>query len=429
MIKNFTTRLSDSSFPILVLSYSILMTHYVFSRAFRDSLLGSRLPVSELPGLTFLGTLLAITLSLICSLFLRSNARIHVIRFFYVINAVAELIIAFQYQSHSWMLRAYYIEVSASTAIGLSLIWVLIGDWTSNCNQGNTNKVPSVLISGTAAGMFAGFGLVHLPSSSDLRASLVMLAVMDVCVSSLLLFHRDGSCISAGKKKFEELNQVRRNWTSAVVRMLAIVTILGASASTLLDLVFRVRVAEHFTSQAERIHFMGSLQGFLCLGALLSQFAVRRLTGGPWAKRWLTLYPGILTVAALASMVMPVFHVFGFLRIGEYSLRNSASRCGIEMVYAALPDRLRVEVRPLVDVVGERLGDMSAAGMLHLLLSERTGVSFKYTLLVVASLGTALWICSKWLLRRVDHMKAAEERDNEIQLPLQKLAREGAVLA
>jgi ATP/ADP translocase len=429
MIKSLTTRLSDSSFPILVLSYSILMMHYVFSRAFRDSLLGSRLSVTELPALTFLGTLLAITLSLICSLFLRSDARIHVIRFFYVLNAVAEIIIAFQYQPHSWMLRAYYIEVSASTAIGLSLIWVLVGDWTSNCNHGNTNKVPSVLISGTAAGMFAGFGLVHLPSSSDLRSSLIMLAVMDVCVSSLLLFHRDGSCIPSGKKKFEEISQVRRNWMSAVVRMLAIVTILGASASTLLDLVFRVRVAEHYTSQAQRIHFMGSLQGFLCLGALLSQFAVRRLTSGPWAKRCLTLYPGILTAAALASVAMPVFQMFGFLRIGEYSLRNSASRCGIEMVYAALPDRLRVEVRPLVDVVGERLGDMSAAGILHVLLSEVTGVNFKYTLLVVASLGTALWICSEWLLRRMDHMKAAAERDNEIQLSLQKLAREGAVLA
>ena len=429
MIKSFTIRLSDSSFPILVLSYSILMMHYVFSRAFRDSLLGSRLSVSELPGLTFLGTLLAITLSLICSLFLRSEARIHVIRFFYALNAVAEIIIAFQYQTHSWMLRAYYIEVSASTAIGLSLIWVLIGDWTSNCNHGNTNKVPSVLISGTAAGMFAGFGLVHLPSSIDLRSSLVMLAVMDVCVSSLLLFHRDGSCMAAGSKKFKELNQVRRNWTSAVVRMLAIVTILGASASTLLDLVFRVRVAEHYTSQAQRIHFMGSLQGFLCLGALISQFAVRRLSSGRWAKRCLTLYPCILTAAALASVAMPVFQVFGSLRIGEYSLRNSASRCGIEMVYAALPDRLRVEVRPLVDVVGERMGDMSSAGMLHFLLSGATGVNFKCTLLVVALLGTALWICSEWLLRRVDHMKAAAEGNNEIQLPLQKLAREGAVLA
>jgi hypothetical protein len=428
MITRFTTRLSDSSFPLLVLSYSILMMHYVFSRAFRDSLLGSRLPVSELPGLTFLGTLLAISLSLICSLFLRSSARIHVVRFFYVLNAVAEIIIAFQYQTHSWMLRAYYIEVSASTAIGLSLIWVLIGDWTSNCNHGDTNKVPSVLISGTAAGMFGGFGLVYLPLASNFQASLVMLAVMDACVFSLLLFHKDGSCIFAGKKKFEELTEVRRNWSSAVVRMLAIVTILGASTSTLLDLVFRVRVAEHFTSQIQRIHFMGSLQGFLCLGALLSQFAVRRLTGGPWAKRCLTLYPGILTAAALTSVAMPVFHVFESLRIGEYSLRNSASRCGIEMVYAALPDRLRVEVRPLVDVVGERLGDMSAAGILHLLLSERAGVNFRYTMLVVASLGTALWICSEWLLRRVDHMKAAAERDDEVQLPLQKLAREGAVL-
>ena len=429
MVKTFTTRLTDSSLPILVLSYSILMMHYVFSRAFRDSLLGSRVPVSELPSLTFLGTLLAITLSLICSFFLLSNARIHVIRCFYLLNAIAEIIIAVQYQNHSWMLRAYYIEVSASTAIGLSLIWILIGDWTSNCNYGDTNRVPSILISGTAAGMFAGFGLVHLPAADSFRASLVLLAVMDICVASLLLFHKDGSCIHSGGKKFEELKQVRRNWSSAVVRMLAIVTILGASTSTLLDLVFRVRVADHFTSQIQRVHFMGSLQGFLCLGALLCQFAVRRFTGGPWARRCLVLYPGILTVAALATIAIPVFHTFEFLRIGEYSLRNSASRCGIEMVYAALPDRLRIEVRPLVDVVGERVGDMSAAGLLHLLLSERTGMNFRFTLFVVSSLGTALWICSRWLLRRVDHMKAASEREHEIKVPLQKLAREGAVLA
>ena len=178
MMKTYKARLSDSSFPILVLSYALLMMHYVFSRAFRDSILGSGLSVSELPGLTVLGTLLAITLSLVCSLFLRSDARIHAVRLFYLLNAIVEAIIAFQFQTHAWMLRAYYIEVSASTAIGLSLIWVLIGDWTSNCNYGDTNKVPIVLISGTAAGMFAGFGLVHLPSASDLRASLLMLAVM-----------------------------------------------------------------------------------------------------------------------------------------------------------------------------------------------------------------------------------------------------------
>jgi hypothetical protein len=125
----------------------------------------------------------------------------------------------------------------------------------------------------------------------------------------------------------------------------------------------------------------------------------------------------------LTSASIPIFHVFEFLRIGEYSLRNSVSRCGIEMVYAALPDKLRVEVRPLVDVVGERIGDMSAAGILHL-LSDNAGMNFRYTLIVVASFGAALWIGSEWLLRRVEHMKAAAKRDNENQLPLQKLARE-----
>jgi hypothetical protein len=99
------------------------------------------------------------------------------------------------------------------------------------------------------------------------------------------------------------------------------------------------------------------------------------------------------------------------------------------MVYAALPDKLRIEVRPLVAVVGERVGDMFAAGILHLLLSDNAGMNFRYTLIVVASFGAALWIGSEWLLRRVEHLKAAAERDNESQLPLQKLAREGAVLA
>ena len=429
MIKQATTRLTDSSFPVLVLSYSVLMMHYVFSRAFRDSLLGSHLLVSELPGLTVIGTFLAITLSLLCSLFLRSSARVHVVRFFYLLNAIAEIVIAFKYQNHLWMFRAYYIEVSASTAIGLSLIWVLIGDWTSNCNHGNTNKIPSVLICGTAAGMFAGFGLVHLPSAGNFRESLLMLAALDVSVGLLLLLYKDGTCTTGRRTALGELRAVESEWSNAVVRMLAIVTILGATTSTLLDLVFRVRVANHFNSQEQRILFMGSLQGFLCLGALLSQFVIRRITASPWAKRCLTLYPGIVAAACLIGSALPLFGIFELLRIGEYSLRNSASRCGIETVYAAVPDKVRVEVRPLIDVVGERLGDMSAAGVLHLLLSGTGSINFRHTLLVIAGLATGLWICSKWLLRRVDRLTTVVEASSEDKLPLQKLAREGAVLA
>ena len=47
-----------------------------------------------------------------------------------------------------------------------------------------------------------------------------MLAVIHLCVSPLLLFHNVGSYIFGGSRKFDELNEVLRNRSSAVGRFL-----------------------------------------------------------------------------------------------------------------------------------------------------------------------------------------------------------------
>jgi len=73
--------------PVLVLGYAMLMMHFVFSRAFRDSLLVSHVAVSGLPSLTILSTLLSISASLLLSFFLGATTRIQVIRLVYVVNA------------------------------------------------------------------------------------------------------------------------------------------------------------------------------------------------------------------------------------------------------------------------------------------------------------------------------------------------------
>jgi hypothetical protein len=76
-------------------------------------------------------------------------------------------------------------------------------------------------------------------------------------VFQLSFYYTDGSCVTTGKKRFEELNEVGKYWSSAVVRMLAIVTIFGATTSTLLDLVFQVRVAEHLVLRPSRLTSWG----------------------------------------------------------------------------------------------------------------------------------------------------------------------------
>jgi hypothetical protein len=423
---------ATGALPLLVLAYSLLMLHYVFSRAFRDSLLGSHLEVAALPGLTFVGTLLAITISLTLSFFFRTELRIRVIRVFYAINAIFEVVFAFGYKAHPWMYSGYYIEVSASTALGLSLIWILIGDWMSKCNERDTGRVPAILICGTSAGMFAGFGLVHLPSAADFRVANLILASMNLAVVLTLLLYRNCYCnLEPAPPIREEVEKALKQWTSPVTRTLAAVTVVGATASTLLDLTFRVGAAGQFTQQAERLHFLGLFQGLLSLGSLISQFVIQNAGRSKLGRACLTIHPMAMTFAASLGLVVPIFPILAILRASEYSLRNSIFRCGVEMVYALLPDKLRVETRPLIDVVGERVGDMIAAGLLALLLTGNSQLGYRWSLLLFTVLVCALWGLSRSLLRRVDQLSEAFDtlKKQGGAVPLHRMAREGAVLA
>jgi hypothetical protein len=68
------------------------------------------------------------------------------------------------------------------------------------------------------------------------------------------------------------------------------------------------------------------------------------------------------------------------------------------MTYASLPDQERATVRPLIDVIGERLGDLCASGILALLLLMNPGLPVKPGLLVLALCSFLFW----WLCRSLE---------------------------
>jgi hypothetical protein len=430
MLKRLIISDTARALPILVLSYSILMMHFVFSRAFRDSLLGSHLDVAQLPNLTIIGTLLAITCSLTLSFFLRSDRRIQVIRLVYLLNAVVEGIFAFGYKNHPWMYSGYFIEVAASTTLGLSLIWILIGDWTSRCNASEPNRVPTILICGTSAGMFAGFGLVHLPAAADFASANLLLAAMNLCVAFTLLFYSDGECVQRKESPLKVLAKGRKHWANSLVLTLVAVTVIGAAASTLLDLVFRVKVAEQYTDQSARLDFLGIFQGLICLGALLSQFGIAKLMTMKRAQSMIQIHPLLLAAGSAATAFAPAFGTMVVLRIAEYSARNSAFRCGVEITYAALPDTLRVEVRPLIDVVGERVGDIVAAGALELLMLGGVRLSYRISLITITLVSLVLLRVARTLVHRTRELEIASEEalNTSDDVSLEGIAREGTAL-
>ncbi len=396
--------------PLLLLSYAALMTHFIFGRAFRDSLLGSHLTIQSLPSLTMWSTLASILVSLTVSSLFRSRQRKRIASVAFAINVVIELLFALVFHRSPWVYRLFFIDVSASTLIGLSMIWILIGDWASSCHADRTRLVPAVTIFGTVASILAGIGLTHLRTATSFRSANLILAAMNMIPVVALLFHRSDDCMHRHGFTFQDL-QNHIYLPNKLMRKFAVLVVVAALTSTLLDLMFRIRVAEHYAQQSDRLHFLGLFQSLLNVFALLSQLAVVRLSQRKLLLSFIHVHPAIVGIASCLLSFAPGFWLFTCLRSGEYSLRNSLFRFGSELTYAYFPDRERAVVRPLIDVIGERLGDLGASGILALLLLMNPQLPVKAGLLLLALCSFLFWWLSRSLERNISAVavKARQE--------------------
>src|SRR6202046_486563 len=397
ILKQFAGTGTFRGLPLLLLAYAALMTHFIFGRAFRDSLLGSHLSIRALPSLTMWSTLVSIVVSLTVSNLFRSNQRKRVACAGFAINVAIELLFSLAYNRLPWLYSLFFIDVSASTLIGLSMIWILIGDWASSCHADRSRLIPAVLLFGTATSILAGVGLTHLRIATSFRSANLILAAMSLIPVLALLFHNSDDCVSRHGFSFQDI-QNRAYLPNKLLRKFALLVVVAAMTSTLLDLMFRIRVAEHYLNQADRLHFLGLFQSALNICAFFSQLAVGHLVQRKLASTLIHLHPAIVGIASVLFAFAPGFWQFTCLRSGEYSLRNSLFRLGSEMTYACFPDQERATVRPLIDVIGERLGDLCAAGILALLLLMNPALSVKPGLLLLALCSFAFW----WICRSLE---------------------------
>ena len=427
VLKQFAGTGTFRGLPLLLLAYAALMTHFIFGRAFRDSLLGSHLEIRSLPSLTMWSTIVSIIVSLLVSNLFRSRRRKRIACAGFAINVVIELLFALASNRLPWLYSLFFIDVSASTLVGLSMIWILIGDWASSCRADRSRLVPAVLLFGTATSILAGVGLTHLRTATSFRSANLILAAMNLIPVVALLFHNSDDCVSRHGFSFQDF-QNRAYLPNKLLRKFALLVVVAAMTSTLLDLMFRIRVAEHYLNQADRLHFLGLFQSSLNLCTLLSQIAVGRLVQKKLGATFIHLHPAIVGIASCLFAFAPGFWQFTCLRSGEYSLRNSLFRLGSEMTYARFPDQERATVRPLIDVIGERLGDLCASGILALLLLINPALPVKPGLLLLALCSFGFWWICRSLERNISAIgvKAGQDLDLTAATKYSGMAHESA---
>jgi len=395
------------------------MIHFVFSRAFRDSLLQNGLPVASLPGLIVIGTLFSLLLSFVLSGLFKRFDRATVIPLVYISMGAGELFLALNFFPLDIACRAFYILISLSTATGLSLVWLRASDWFSEDPSHKEVAIPTLLAAGTAGGLIAGLGLVHLPFVANFSNANVVLALLNFTTAALLFTYRPSPC---GQKwtQTKPVSGQREKRNHLVVMMLAASTILGAAGSTLLDLTYRISASERYHSRQELLHFFGFLQAMLGVTTVLAQLGLWKWQPSGGRRSMMMIYALGGSFAAILTAIVPNFALLTAMRTGEYATRNSLFRFGTEMTYAELPNYLREQTRPVVDVVGERIGDSLAAGLLQLILFINSSFPLRIVLFCLAGITFLLWaVCERMTritVRRSRRKPALEGKQNSMLL-------------
>jgi ATP/ADP translocase len=178
---------------------------------------------------------------------------------------------------------------------------------------------------------------------------------------------------------------------------LAAATVLSATGSTLLDLTYRITATHHYTSRTALLHFFGYLQAGLGLAAAMAQLGLARCKPCMQRKSSMAIYAILGSAVGVLTAFVPSFVLLTAVRTGEYAARNSLFRFGAEMTYAGLPKQLRCEVRPIIEVVGERVGDSIAAGLLQSVFWLAHGVlPLRLILICLSMICIVLWkICDR----------------------------------
>ncbi len=153
-------------------------------------------------------------------------------------------------------------------------------------------------------------------------------------------------------------------WGTPYLRNLALVVVLGAVTSGLLDYVFSVVAVDHYTRGPQLLAFFArfwlvvGLLSFL-LETLLGKIALEKLG----LAFTVAILPAVVVLGSAVGIAVPGLMSMVVLRGGEASQRNSLFRAAYELLYTPLSAQKKRAAKTLIDVGCDRAGTVVAGGV------------------------------------------------------------------
>lgn len=268
----------------------------------------------------------------------------------------------------TWALYSLYIWSGVIASLVVVRFWTVLA---TRFTVTQAKRVFPVVASGSVLGAIVGSGVARAGAELVEPRHLVLAAAVAFLAASTaptLLQVQEGPRQTRGR--WGDITEVARVIRSRpYLFRVATMVLLATVTFTLVDFIFK-SVADDLVPDAELGAFFASTYLAINVLSLVVQVVVVAwLLGHFGLVSAVVFVPAVLLVSTLGFAVMGGLTAAVVLKSADGGLRHSLYRTGTELLFVPLSDRLRTQVKGVIDVLGQRGGQALASIVILMLLS------------------------------------------------------------
>lgn len=310
---------------------------------------------------------------------------------------------------------AVYLHVGSVGSVLISWFWSLINERFDP--RLAKHYVARIAGGATLGGLLGGILAERLARPIGLTGMLPVLAGLHLLCGGLTLLLRSpgsGRPLAARRAPGDgpaeasapttETPGVSLLWRSGYIRDLALLVSLSAIGAALLDYALKAQAAASYGRGAPLLRFFGLYYTATSLATLLVQTGLtRRVLERFGLARTVAALPLTLGAGGVAALLAPSLWCLAVVRGAEGTLRNSVFRSGYELFYTPMHPAEKRSVKTMIDVGGERLGDLAGGGIVKLILFALPALAISVLMAVAICLGGLGVLVARRLHRGYTH--------------------------
>ncbi len=349
----------------------LMIAQMTEAKAVRDSVFLTYFPVTALPYMTLSAAVFAILASFLGSRIMRATTPDRVAPLAFLISG------GMQIGERGLLLVnphvaavVIYLHVFAINLMLTSSFWSLMNEhYDPRSARKSFGKIAGM---GTFGGIFGGLIAERVAALGSVAALILVTATLHLaCGVSLWWFTRRHKVIRLAEKKVSEdyrgVGQVLKK--SPYLLEVAALMISVSAAAGLVDYLFKTQVSLSIPKGPELTRFFAL---FYTITAVLGVGMQTFVASPALSRLGLAATAGLLPLSVLAGagwvMAFRGLAQLTIFRGLEVVLRSSLFRSGYELFYTPVPAEEKRAVKAIIDVNGERFGDVLASGIISLLL-------------------------------------------------------------